>query len=226
MNRLSIIIPALNEADNIVATLLALAPLAARGAQRIVVDGGSTDDTVQRARAHAERVIVTARGRASQMNGGAAAAGGDALLFLHADTRLPANADRLISDALASHQWGRFDIRIDEPGAWPALVAWFMNWRSRLSGIATGDQAMFMRRNAFERLGGFAAIPLMEDIEMSRRLKALGPPACLEAAVVTSGRRWVRHGPLRTIWLMWRLRAAYFFGADPARLASRYTDAR
>ena len=226
MRRLSIIIPALNESANIVAALLALAPLAGRGAQRIVVDGGSTDDTPQFARPHAERVIVAQRGRAFQMNAGAAEASGDALLFLHADTRLPESADRLIADALASHDWGHFDIRIDEAGAWPAVVAWFMNRRSRLSGIATGDQAMFMRRATFERLGGFASIPLMEDIEMSRRLKALGPPACLEARAVTSGRRWARHGPLRTIWLMWRLRAAYFFGVDPARLAARYADTR
>lgn len=226
MKRLSIVIPTLNESENIVATLLALAPLAERGAQRIVVDGGSTDDTVQLATARAERVVVAQRGRASQMNAGAGEASGDALLFLHADTLLPESADRLIADALASRLWGRFDVRIDERGAWPAVVAWFMNRRSRLTGIATGDQAMFMRRDVFERLGGFASIPLMEDIELSKRLRALGRPACIAAPVVTSGRRWARHGPLRTIWLMWRLRAAYFFGADPAQLASRYADTR
>lgn len=226
MNRLSIVIPVLNEAPNIVAALQALAPLAERGAQRIVVDGGSSDDTTALAHPHAEQVIVASRGRASQMNAGARRAEGDLLLFLHADTRLPADADRLIESALRAHAWGRFDVRIDAPGRWPAVVAWFMNWRSRLTGIATGDQAMFMRRDVFERIGGFAEIPLMEDIDLSRRLKRIGRPACLAARATTSGRRWSTHGPLRTIWLMWRLRAAYFFGADPARLAARYADTR
>lgn len=226
MRQLSIIIPALDESSEIVATLTALAPLAERGAQRIVVDGGSSDDTVRRARPHAEKLIVAARGRASQMNAGAAAAGGDALLFLHADTLLPDNADRLVASALADHAWGRFDVRIDAAGVWPAVVAGSMNLRSRLTGIATGDQALFMRREVFERLGGFAPIPLMEDIELSKRLKRLGRPACVAPRVTTSGRRWAKNGPLRTLLLMWRLRAAYFLGADPARLAARYADTR
>lgn len=226
MHRLSIVIPVLNEARNIVAALQALAPLAERGAQRIVVDGGSGDDTPALARPHAEQVIAAPRGRAAQMNAGARLAEGDLLLFLHADTRLPADADRLIEAALRERVWGRFDVRIAAPGRWAAVVAWLMNRRSRLSGIATGDQAMFMRRDVFERLGGFAAIPLMEDIELSGRLKRVGRPACLAARVTTSGRRWTANGPLRTIWLMWRLRAAYFFGADPARLAARYADTR
>lgn len=226
MPRLSIVIPALNEAATIVATLTALAPLAERGAQRIVVDGGSRDDTAALASLHAEQVIAAQRGRAAQMNAGARHAEGDALLFLHADTRLPPDADRLIEAALRERPWGRFDVRIEAPGRWPAVVAWFMNRRSRLTGIATGDQAMFVRRDVFERLGGFAEIPLMEDIELSRRLKRVGWPACLAARVTTSGRRWSANGPVRTIWLMWRLRAAYFFGADPARLAARYADTR
>lgn len=226
MRQLSIVIPALNEAENIIPSLRALAALAARGAQRIVVDGGSSDDTAARATGNAERVIVAARGRASQMNAGAAAASGDVLLFLHADTRLPEDADRLVAAALERRLWGRFDVRIEGGGAWAELVAWFMNRRSRLTGIATGDQAMFTRRETFEQLGGFAPIPLMEDIQMSRRLKALGRPACIATPVVTSGRRWARNGPWRTIWLMWRLRAAYFLGADPVQLAARYRDAR
>ena len=201
-------------------------PLAERGAQRIVVDGGSDDTTVTLATDHAERVAIAAPGRASQMNAGAGEASGDVLLFLHADTLLPENADQMIDQALAQRPWGRFDVRIAERGAWPVVVAWFMNRRSRLTGIATGDQAMFMRREVFQHLGGFAPIPLMEDIEISTRLKRLGRPACLRAHVVTSGRRWARHGPARTIWLMWRLRLAYFLGADPARLAARYADTR
>lgn len=224
--QLSIIIPTLDEAASIGATLRALAPLAARGAQRIVVDGASRDGTTQLARPHAEKLIGAARGRAVQMNAGAREADADSLLFLHADTRLPDGADRLLAEALLTHAWGRFDVRIDARGGWPVVVAWLMNQRSRLTGIATGDQAMFMRRSAFDALGGFPEIALMEDIEMSKRLKRFGPPACIRVPVLTSGRRWAKHGPLRTIWLMWRLRAAYFFGADPARLAARYADSR
>lgn len=226
MSRLAIVIPVLDEAAGIAGHLRALDALAARGAQRIVVDGGSADATPELARAHAEQVIVAPRGRAAQMNAGARLAEADALLFLHADTRLPDDADRLIAAALREHVWGRFDVCIDARGLWPTVVARLMNLRSRLTGIATGDQAMFVRREAFERLGGFAPIPLMEDIELSKRLKRLGRPACLRARVTTSGRRWARHGPLRTILLMWRLRLAYFLGADPARLAARYADTR
>src|SRR5690349_18506550 len=159
------------------------------------------------------------------MNAGARVARGDALVFLHADTRLPENALDAISAALARSSWGRFDVTIVGEGWLLALVAAMMNLRSRLTGIATGDQAMFVRRDAFERAGGFPAIPLMEDVALSRALKKLGPPACLEDRVATSGRRWEKHGTLRTILLMWRLRAAYAMGADPRSLARAY-DAR
>lgn len=226
MTSLAIVIPVLDEAAGIVEHLRALDALAARGVQRIVVDGGSGDGTAELARAHAEQVISAPRGRSAQMNAGARIASADALLFLHADTRLPADANRLIEAALRDNVWGRFDVRIDADGIWPTVVAWFMNLRSRLTGIATGDQAIFVRRETFERLGGFAPIPLMEDIELSKRLKRLGRPACLRARVTTSGRRWARHGALRTILMMWRLRLAYFLGADPAQLAARYADTR
>ena len=218
---LSIVMPALNEAASIEAALTALAPLRAHGAELIVVDGGSHDGTAGLAHAFADRVLTAPRGRASQMNAGAAAAQGDVLLFLHADTRLPANADRLIRDALSGTRvWGRFDVAFTG-GALP-LVAASMNLRSRLSGIATGDQAMFVTREAFARAGGFPQIALMEDVALSARLKRLSRPACLRAKVTTSPRRWLARGTVRTVVMMWRLRLAYFLGADPARLARAY----
>lgn len=220
--RLSVIVPVLNEAPAIAGALAALQPLRAQGHEVIVVDGGSDDGTVALAQAGADRVIAAARGRARQMNAGAATARGDVLLFLHADTRLPPRADRLIVEALAHRGWGRFDVRLSGRQPMLRVIERAMNWRSRLTGIATGDQAIFVRRDRFEAVGGFPGIPLMEDIALSRRLKAFGPPRCLAARVVTSSRRWEAGGIARTVLLMWRLRLAYFLGADPARLAQRY----
>jgi rSAM/selenodomain-associated transferase 2 len=220
--RLSIIIPVLNEASGIVSLLQRLAPLRQRGAEIIVVDGGSGDGTAALAAPHADQVLTTLSGRARQMHAGAQAAAGGALLFLHADTVLPPDADLLIVQALRQHAWGRFDVRLD--GAHPMfrVIETMMNLRSRITGIATGDQAIFIRRDAYEALGGFAQQPLMEDIEFSRRARRLSHPACLTQPVHTSARRWERHGIWRTIFLMWRLRLAYFLGADPRRLALAY----
>ncbi|HUN70116.1 MAG TPA: TIGR04283 family arsenosugar biosynthesis glycosyltransferase [Burkholderiales bacterium] len=217
--KLSIVVPALDEEAGIALSLEALAPLRARGQEVIVVDGGSEDGTRDIAAALADRVIVAPRGRARQMNAGAAAASGDALLFLHADTRLPANADHLIFNSLKNNPWGRFDVAIEGRSALLPLIAFFMNARSRLTGIATGDQAIFARRDAFP---GFPEIALMEDVAFSKVMKRRSPPACLREKVVTSGRRWERHGVLRTMLLMWRLRLAYFLGAAPDDLARRY----
>jgi rSAM/selenodomain-associated transferase 2 len=219
---LSIIIPVLNEAPGIVPFLKGLADLRARGAQLIVVDGGSSDGTPALAAPLADLVIHSSGGRAHQMNVGAAGAQGDALLFLHADTHLPPDADVLIATALAKRDWGRFDIRFDGTHPLMPMIAAMMNLRSRITAIATGDQAMFMRRDAFSRLDGFTAIPLMEDIELSKRLKRICRPACLRQHVTTSSRRWEQHGVWRTVFLMWRLRLAYFFGADPRKLAVAY----
>ena len=221
---LSIVMPVLNEAAGITATLQALAPLTARGVQLIVVDGGSTDGTAARAQAAGATVVTAPRGRALQMNAGAEHASAGVLLFLHADTVLPQAADQLIAQALASGQavWGRFDVRITGQPWMLRVVAACMNARSRWSGIATGDQAVFMTRAAFEAAGGFADQPLMEDIELSRRLRQLSRPACLRAKVQTSGRRWETRGVWRTITLMWRLRFAYWCGAAPERLAALY----
>ena len=218
---LSIVMPVLNEAAGIEAALEALAPLRLRGTEVVVIDGGSRDGTAELARPLADRVVAARRGRAAQMNAGAAAATGNALLFLHADTWLPDDADRLVRDGLRHRAWGRFDVRFAEGGAL-RLVALMMNLRSRATGITTGDQAMFMTRAAFERAGGFPDIVLMEDVALSARLKRLCRPLCLSARVTTSGRRWRRHGLFRTILLMWQLRLRYFLGADPARLARAY----
>ncbi|MBA4328349.1 MAG: glycosyl transferase [Polaromonas sp.] len=221
---LSVVLPVLNEAAGLGAALQALAALRARGAEIIVADGGSSDHSAALAQAGGALLVHAPRGRALQMNAGAVQACAEVLLFLHADTRLPADADALISEALAggSRVWGRFDVAITGRPRMLRLIAALMNLRSRLTGIATGDQAMFMSRAAFEAVGGFPAQPLMEDIEMSRRLLTLSRPACLRAKVQTSGRRWESRGVWRTVLLMWRLRFAYWRGAAPERLAELY----
>lgn len=222
MSWLSIIVPTLNEAQHIVLVLTQLQSLRKRGVEVIVADGGSSDGTPALAAPLADQVLSAPPGRARQMNAGAARASGVALLFLHADTRLPDDALRAVDSALNRHRWGRFDVRLDSRRPLLRLVARMMNLRSRLTGIATGDQAMFMTRAAFESVGGFPEQALMEDIELSRRLKKTGAPACLKPPVVTSARRWETQGAWRTILLMWRLRWAYWRGTHPAQLARRY----
>jgi rSAM/selenodomain-associated transferase 2 len=233
MPSLHIVMPVLNEAAGITAALQPLRPLLARGARLVVVDGGSSDGTLELVRAFAAQQpgvqwLTAPRGRARQMNAGAqawATAGGDGyLLFLHADTALPPDADTSIVAALAGdrHLWGRFDVAITGSHPMLRVIAFFMNLRSRASGIATGDQALFMTCAAFEVAGGFPDQLLMEDIELSTRLKRLSRPACLRARVRTSGRRWETRGVWRTLLLMWRLRLAYWRGVPAARLAELY----
>jgi rSAM/selenodomain-associated transferase 2 len=226
--KISIIVPALNEADGITAMLAELAPLRERGHEVIVVDGGSSDGTAARARRVADRVASAPRGRSRQMNAGAALARGEVLLFLHADTRLPEDADARILQGLAAsgRAWGRFDVRIEGASLCLPVIALFMNLRSRVTGIATGDQAIFVLREAFERTGGFPPLELMEDIALSRSLKRVSRPLCLADKAVTSGRRWERRGVLRTVLLMAWLRLAFFFGAAPAKLARLYDGER
>ena len=203
---ISIIIPVFNEACGIVQLLEGLQDFRRKGAEIIVVDGGSVDDTQRLAGGLADRIIPADRGRGRQMNAGAAMAQGDAFLFLHADTCLPAAALTVVADALANGAtWGRFDVRIGGSLRGLGLVALMMNWRSRLTGIATGDQAIFVTREAFRRIGGFPEIA-----------------ACLRDKVTTSGRRWEKNGLLRTILMMWRLRLRFHFGASPADLAREY----
>jgi rSAM/selenodomain-associated transferase 2 len=221
---LSIVVPCLNEAAGIAETLATLAPLRRRGCEVIVVDGGSTDETIARARPHADIVVTAPRGRAIQMNAGAARARGSILLFLHADCIPPAEADVLIVDGLnrVRRSWGRFDARI--AGRHPLLraVELLMNLRSRWTGIATGDQGIFVTASLFTAVGGYPEIALLEDVVLTKRLKRFGAPLCLRHRITTSARRWERHGVLNTIFLMWRLRLAFWLGADPRRLAVRY----
>jgi rSAM/selenodomain-associated transferase 2 len=220
--RLSIIIPAVDDADCLATTLAALARLRRAGHEIIVVDGGSRDDTRRSARHFADRVLVAGRGRARQMNAGAAAADGDVLVFLHADSLLPGDAEAAIAHALTISCWGRFDVRLWGREWSFRIIETFMNLRSRITGIATGDQAIFVERGVFAMVGGYPEIPLMEDVAISRLLKAVARPACLRQRVVTSARRWRANGIARTVILMWRLRLAFALGADPRSLAHRY----
>ena len=223
--RLSVIIPALNEAEQIEA---AIRSAAAPDVEVIVVDGGSDDDTAARAAATGAIVLAARRGRAAQMNAGAARARGDALLFLHADTRLPAGYEAAVGAALADPAvaGGRFDLRLEPSSPLLALTAALINLRSRASGIATGDQALFARGAVFEAMRGFPDLPLMEDIAFTRALKRHGRSAALRARVTTSSRRWRRHGVARTILLMWRLRLLYWLGVSPLTLKRWYVDSR
>jgi len=222
---LSIIIPTLNEATTIVETLHHLQSVRGQATELIVVDAGSKDETVRLASPLVDRVITCEPGRALQMNAGARVSQGEVLWFLHADTLVSPDARQAILDEMKEglHLWGRFDIRLSGQAALLRVVERMMNLRSRITGIATGDQGIFVHRSSFLRVGGFTEIPLMEDIDLSRKLKrAAGNPACLPVKIITSSRRWETHGILRTIWLMWRLRLAYALGVSPARLARQY----
>lgn len=218
-----IVIPLLNESAVLAHKLGELDVLRAMGAQVLLVDGGSTDHTVQLGRDAGFDVLESARGRAQQMNAGARATGSDLLVFLHVDTRLPSGALFQIEKHLNRQAgWGRFDVRIIGRSPWLRVVSFCMNLRSRLTGIATGDQVIFMTRELFDRVGGFPEQPLMEDIEMSKQLKRFSPPVCLTDQVETSGRRWEQKGVWKTILLMWRLRWAYWRGVPATELAHLY----
>lgn len=220
--QISIVIPVLNEAKHLAAKLQALQPHR-KSCQLLLIDGCSHDASEAIAEPWVDKIRRSSPGRARQMNLGAAEADGDILLFLHADTQLPDNAVTLIIQAVADGcPWGRFDVMFDNPKPIFKVIAMMMNLRSRLTGIATGDQCLFVTRLAFQTVGGFPEIALMEDIAMSARLKKHGKPCCLNAKVITSARRWEQHGVFKTILLMWRMRLAYFFGADPDDLAKRY----
>ena len=222
--KISIVVPALNEAPFIRQTLLALQPLRQSGHEVIVVDGGSHDATETIAHPFSDHVIRSHRGRARQLNAGARIAKGNILLFLHADTTLPESADRFIIDGMTTADtcWGRFDVRLSGRQPLFRILECLMNWRSRFTGIATGDQGIFVLRDLFERAGGFPEIDLMEDIALSKLLRKNGHPLCLSQRVTTSSRRWERNGIFRTILFMWHLRLVYALGANPQRLAQLY----
>lgn len=223
---ISVIIPTLNEAAAIGETLRRLR--SSGSCEVIVVDGGSDDGTPELARPQADMVLSAGRGRATQMNVGARVASGQVLLFLHADTVLPPDFPALLENALRNPRvvGGRFDVRLDAEGWLFRLVETLMNLRSRLSRIATGDQAIFVRSRTFLELGGYREAELMEDLELSYRLKRRGELACLRERVVTSARRWQRDGIARTIGLMWLLRFLYFIGVSPSYLKTFYADTR
>ncbi len=223
--RLSIIIPVLNEARSLQAHLPLLQSARAAGHELILVDGGSTDDGPALAAPLVDKLVHSPAGRAAQMNAGAAQASGDVLLFLHVDTRLPEGAIALLQQAFVQPavQWGRFDVRLS--GAHPAfrVIETLINLRSRVSGVATGDQALFLRAGLFHAIGGFPAIPLMEDVAITKTLRRLSRPLCLRKRVTTSSRRWEQHGIVRTVLLMWWLRLLYVCGVSPARLRDMYS---
>lgn len=221
---LSVIVPAFDEGAEIAAALCTLAPVRARGGEIILVDGGSGDDTVARARPYVDSVVESAPGRAVQMNAGAATARGDWLWFVHADSRIDAAAvaDLENMSGRSRRRWARFGVRLSGRRFLFRTIAFLMNTRSCLTGIATGDQGIAVERALFESVGGYPEQPLMEDIALSRMLRGYGRPACLPVRITTSSRRWEQCGAWRTIWLMWSLRFAYWRGADPAALARRY----
>ncbi len=220
--KFSIIIPTLNEEKTIASCLLPLQPL--RDKCEIIIVDAAKQPSINVPHAHlADKIINSAKGRARQMNIGASHANGDILLFLHADTDLPENALPLIEQRLGNQQWGRFDIQLSGTHFMLNIIAWLMNRRSRLTGIATGDQAIFVTKEAFAAVGHYPGIALMEDIALSKALKKISPPLCLNAKVTSSGRRWERYGIYKTILLMWCLRLRYFFGADPQLLAELYS---
>lgn len=230
---LSIIVPLLNEADNLSELIAHIVRLDPAPQQVILVDGGSVDGSVAIAKSvlkNAEitqsaidwHIIESTVGRAQQMNAGAMLATGDVLLFLHADTELPADAINNVQQAIAQYDWGRFDVRLDSREPLLKIVGLMINQRSRLMSIATGDQAIFIKKSVFEQIGGYPDQPLMEDIELCKRLKKIARPACLKSKVITSARRWQQHGTWRTIFLMWHLRFDYWRGVSPDVLKQRY----
>ena len=222
--RISIIIPILNESTILVRNLKNLQSARIQGHEIIVVDGGSEDKNEQLVIPLIDFFESSPRGRALQMNKCAEIANGDVLVFLHIDTFLPDDGLRAITRALEDQEngWGRFDIRLSGQCFLFRVIERMMNWRSRLSGIATGDQAIFISRDLFKKVQGFPIIPIMEDVEICRRLKKIQSPICLSQKVITSSRRWESGGIFKTVWMMWSLRLAYWFGEDPSRLVKRY----
>lgn len=220
---ISIIIPVLNEEKNISAALENVERLNGEK-EIIVVDGGSIDNTMDIVKKKGIMLLSSQKGRGCQMNRGAEIANGDTLLFLHADTTLPENAITRIAETIKNHKivGGRFDVRFDDDRFVFKLIAFLMNWRSRLTGIFTGDQAIFIRKSVFKDIGGYLEIPLMEDIALSKKMKRTGRVACLGDSTITSAKKWKEEGIIKTILLMWFLRLLYFFKISPRFLSRIY----
>lgn len=222
--KISIIIPCYNESENIIKTLMPLQTLREHGHEVIISDGGSTDNTCELALPYVDTLVTSPKGRARQMNTGSLHANGDVFWFLHADTIAPDNADQYINQTIKYDHaiWGRFNVRLSGQKFQFRIIEMLMNLRSCLTGIATGDQGIFVLRSYFKELNGYKNIPLMEDIEISNRLKHIRKPACIKHKIMTSSRRWEKNGILRTVLLMWKLRLAYYLGVSPDKLASQY----
>ena len=221
--KISIIVPVLNEQINLPEALSNLQPFRRQGHEVVIVDGGSSDNSLMLAQQAADTVIVSKSGRALQMNSGAAVATGDIFLFLHCDTLLPDNALEVVAgNYQRENYWGRFDVRLSGNKFVFRLIERLMNLRSRLTSIATGDQAIFIERKLFNRLGGFPEIALMEDISISGLLRKRSSPVCLKQQVITSSRRWESNGVVATVLLMWKLRLLYFFGVSADKLSQKY----
>ncbi len=219
---ISIIIPVLNEEAAIENLLQQLQALRQQGHEVIVVDGGSSDKTRLMAEPLADKVLTSSPGRAIQMNRGTEYVRHNIFWFLHADSIVPENAPALISVALKKKSWGRFNVRLSGAHIMFRLIAFMMNLRSCITGIATGDQGIFVQKAAFEKVAGFSPLPLMEDIDISKKLKQVSPPACIREKLVTSSRRWEKNGIIRTILLMWRLRLAFWLGVSAHKLVQQY----
>ncbi len=233
----AVIVPVYNEAAVVRECCTHLAGL--RSVHQVLfVDGQSDDGTpeiLERLAAEykklerpcAMRVVAGTRGRAAQMNKGAALSNADVLVFLHADTRLPPHAmDEILRACCSDRSWGRFDVRFDSSSLALRTIAWFMNRRSSVTGIATGDQAIFVSKRLFDRVGGFPEIPLMEDVALSKRLRRVSPPYRIRLPVTTAARRWQRNGVVGTVLRMWCNRLLFWAGVAPERLAARYRDVR
>lgn len=217
----SIIVPVLNESTQVTPLMNRLMVLSDYVKDIVIVDGGSEDGT-QALLAKHFNVIKSDTGRAKQMNLGAKHAQGTWLIFLHADTQFTPSHLKAMIDEASLHQWGRFNVTLDAKGVAYRVIEWFINQRSWLSGIATGDQCIFVRMRLFEQLGGFLDIPLMEDVDFSKRAKNIAKPKCLTKTVITSARRWQTYGIIKTVCLMWKLRFYFWLGAPPEKLAKLY----